>query len=329
MCNSMDKNSMTPPAEGSFKNTLQDIHVINTILNNSTDTIYFKDLNSRFLLVSKAQAIGFGCSDPQDIIGKSDFDFFPADHAKAAFEDEQKIIRTGIPIAGKVEKLVWPTGKISWMTVSKYPLYDLDGSIMGTWGNSTDITELKLAKEEIEKVNTQLTEANRILEILSAIDGLSGLYNHRLYFEEAQKEYKSIDSGYGNTFSIILIDVDNFKKINDIKGHLCGDYAIKHIAEHIGQTIRISDKAFRYGGDEFIVLLPNTGKELACKIAEQIRSEILKHPVKYNEAESFITISAGIASSYEASSPNDLLVLADKRLYRSKEQGRNKITSEG
>ncbi|MCX7709257.1 MAG: diguanylate cyclase [Clostridia bacterium] len=328
MCDSTKQQNHKQPAFESYNSILQGIHVINTILDNSHDTIYFKDKQSRFLLVSKAQAMGFGVDGPHQVIGKSDFDFFPEAFAQEAYLDEQKIIETGVSLIGKVEKLVWPDGNITWVTVCKYPLYDLEGNIIGTWGNSTDITELKLAKEELERVNLQLKEANRILEILSAVDSLSGLYNHRLYFEEAQKEYRSIQGGYGSPFSIILIDVDHFKSINDCNGHLCGDYAIKYVSEQIRSCIRISDKAFRYGGDEFIVLLPGTNKEQAHHIAEKLRNSIQKTTVKFNSVETVITISSGVAASAEAGNENDLLILADQRLYRSKSEGRNRVTKD-
>lgn len=327
MCSSKSVNKSKRRSFESYNSILHGIHVINTILDNARDTLYFKDRESRFLLASKAQAIGFGLDDPRDLIGKSDFDFFPPEHSKEAFEDEKKIMETGKPIIGKVERLLWPTGKVTWVTVCKYPLYDLDDNIIGTWGNSTDITELKLAKEELEIVNAKLTEANRILEILSAVDSLSGLYNHRLYFEEAQKVYRDIADDPEKFFSIILIDIDKFKHINDTYGHLCGDYTIKHVASLISSTLGKADKAFRYGGDEFIALLPATDKGDAAALAEKLRTTLNSNPVLYNGIEIFISISAGVAASCEAANSNDLLVLADKRLYHSKESGRNKVTA--
>jgi PAS domain S-box-containing protein len=109
--------------------------LIKTIINYSSDTIYFKDRESRFILIGRSQAERFGLEDPKEAIGKSDFDFFPEDQAGIALEDERRILATGSPILSKTEYIKWPTGKCSWMTASKYPLYDLQGNIIGTWGS--------------------------------------------------------------------------------------------------------------------------------------------------------------------------------------------------
>src|SRR5690554_4932248 len=152
---------------------VNDILFANTILNNSQDTIYFKDLDSTFILSSKAHASLFGVENPKEVIGKNDFDYFPEYFAKNAYKDEQKIIATGVPIIGKIEKLIETDGSVTWLSASKYPLYNSKGEIVGTWGTSRDITSLKNAEEELKKLNSQLEEANRQLRVLSAIDSLS------------------------------------------------------------------------------------------------------------------------------------------------------------
>ena len=124
---------------------------LRVLLNTTPDHIYYKDRDSRFLLMSKSQADRFGLSDPKEAIGKTDFDFFTEEHARPAFEDEQRIIRTGQPIVGIEEKETWPDGGISWVSTTKMPLLDEKGEIIGTFGISRDITERKIAEEQLLK----------------------------------------------------------------------------------------------------------------------------------------------------------------------------------
>jgi PAS domain S-box-containing protein len=118
---------------------------------NIPDTIYFKDKQSRFLHVSRAHLRAFNLKDYGDAIGKTDFDFFRAEHAREAFEDEQEIIRTGKPIINKEERELWPDRPDTWVLSTKMPLRDRQGAIVGTFGISRDITDRKRAEEALQK----------------------------------------------------------------------------------------------------------------------------------------------------------------------------------
>jgi PAS domain S-box-containing protein len=135
--------------------------LLTTLLDHSADMIYFKDQQSRFLRCGKALAVRLGAKSAEEMIGKSDFDFFAEAHARPAFEDEQKIIRTGQPILNKVEKEVWEDGRESWVMTSKTPLRNKADEIIGTFGISKDVTELKMAEARIEEVHKQLLETSR------------------------------------------------------------------------------------------------------------------------------------------------------------------------
>lgn len=122
-----------------------------TLLEHIPDSIYFKDLNSRFIKANKACALKHGFAKPELLIGKSDADSFGTEHAVKAYMDEQKIIQTGIPIIAKEEREDWPDGRTTWASTSKMPLYDSKGNIIGTFGITRDITENKLHQEEIKE----------------------------------------------------------------------------------------------------------------------------------------------------------------------------------
>ncbi len=121
------------------------------LMDNIKESVFFKDLHSRFLKVNKACARKFGVDEPSEIVGKTDFDFFEKDHAQPAYEDEQQIIRTEEPIYDQIEKEVFKGGKVAWTSTSKMPLYDDNGVLIGTYGITRDITKLKLAEEKLKK----------------------------------------------------------------------------------------------------------------------------------------------------------------------------------
>jgi len=135
--------------------------LLSTLMDHSPDHIYFKDTQSRFVKCSRALVLRLGMKHPNEAIGKGDADMFHADHAQAAFEDEQRIIRTGVPLIGKVEREVWLDGHVCWVLTTKMPYRDKSGKIIGTFGISKDITELKRAEAELEEVHRKLMETSR------------------------------------------------------------------------------------------------------------------------------------------------------------------------
>ena len=123
--------------------------IMDTFMRSVPDAVYFKDVQSRFIKCSHSMAQLFGKDSPDELRGKTDFDFFSEEHARPAFEGEQQIIRTGQPIIGLPEKEVFPDGRVQWSLTTKMPLHDEEGRIIGTFGISKNITELKLAEEKV------------------------------------------------------------------------------------------------------------------------------------------------------------------------------------
>jgi PAS domain S-box-containing protein len=136
--------------------------LLGTLLDNSPDMIYFKDRDSRFLRSSKTHVVRMGKTRYDEVVGKTDFDFFSEEHARPAFDDEQRIIRTGTPLIGKIEKETWENGRTAWVLTSKMPLRDKDGNAIGTFGISKDITAIKEAELRLEDVHRQLLETSRM-----------------------------------------------------------------------------------------------------------------------------------------------------------------------
>lgn len=161
---------------------------------------------------------------------------------------------------------------------------------------------------------------------LSIIDPLTQLNNRRGFFESAQPEILNSQTSQ-NDLSALMIDIDNFKKTNDLYGHFVGDMVLRAVAEEIQQTLRQTDLIGRYGGEEFIGLLPNTSIESAWVIAERLRETVEKRIVKVNECEISVTISIGICHIADANGSLDILLSqADQAMYWAKASGRNKVS---
>lgn len=133
---------------------------LNFLMDHVPNHVYFKDLESRFIKVSKSLIKKHHFTSLDEVLGKTDFDVFADEHAAEAFEDEQEIIRTGTPVYGKLEKETWNDGRVTWVSTNKMPLYDEKGKIIGTFGMSSDITALMEATDQIKKMNEELKNSN-------------------------------------------------------------------------------------------------------------------------------------------------------------------------
>jgi PAS domain S-box-containing protein len=143
--------------------------LLRALLDNVPDYIYFKDTGSRFIRTTKAHAQTFGLSDPAEAIGRTDFDFFSDEHAQQAYEDEQRIIRTGEPLLNIEERETWPDRPDTWVLTSKMPLRDQEGNIVGTFGISSDITTRKQAELALERRSAQLQTAAEVSRAASSV----------------------------------------------------------------------------------------------------------------------------------------------------------------
>jgi diguanylate cyclase (GGDEF)-like protein len=164
------------------------------------------------------------------------------------------------------------------------------------------------------------------IQQLAVRDGLTGLHNYR-YFRQQIDRIVQQARRYGSPLSMLMIDLDNFKACNDSYGHLKGDMILKEVAVLLLTHTRASDLVTRYGGEEFAVLLPETGVEHAHSVGEKIRQVIEEHPfaLAAGEQPKSLTISVGVASSSGELSADALIQRADEALYRAKETGKNRV----
>ena len=184
-----------------------------------------------------------------------------------------------------------------------------------------DITERIRMKEELEEKNQQLRELNKILQVQAITDSLTGLYNHRQVLEKLQLEIARANR-YQQDLTIMMLDIDHFKSINDEFGHQVGDVVLVEVAQIIKRNLRNIDIAGRYGGEEFLIILPQTNLKNGKQVAERIRRQV--EIEGFEDRKEGITVSIGI-SQHQGEEMVDYIERADQLLYRAKRKGRNRI----
>jgi diguanylate cyclase (GGDEF)-like protein/PAS domain S-box-containing protein len=303
-----------PPALGAelaeISQLRHEIFLLETLMDNVPDYIYFKDLDSRFTRVNRYAAQRFGAASPALVVGRTDFDFFTEEHATQALRDEQEIIRTGRALVNVEEKETRADGEVGWVSTTKLPLRDRNGNIVGTFGISRDITERKKAEEQLQR--------------RAFYDPLTNLPNRALFLDRLQHLFfRSRRALAQPLFAVLFLDLDRFKAINDSLGHQAGDELLVGAARRLERCLRPGDTLARLGGDEFTVLLDGISSEAdATSVAERIHAE-LTAPLEVRGYEIFTSVSVGIAlSSAGYHCPEDMLRDADTAMYRAKAAGR-------
>jgi len=263
-------------------------------------------------------------------------------------------IRRGQGIAGRVLEsnapmLVHDLAQEKGLTVSRRPRFSTrsfislpfqsNGELIGVLNLSDKLngqafvdTDLQLlAKFAYHAGNlferASVLERATLLEELSTSDALTGLYNRRFLNQRLEEEINR-SSRQTIEFAVMLLDLDHFKNYNDLCGHLVGDKALKKVAHLLRRSAREMDTVSRFGGEEFCIILPETGRESAMLVAERMRMAVEREPFFSEEQlpSGKLTISIGIARfPHDGTSANNLLSSADLALYRAKHRGRNRI----
>lgn len=174
----------------------------------------------------------------------------------------------------------------------------------------------------IKKINFMYTQTKH----LSETDALTKLYNRRHFENNFDREFAR-SKRYGNSLSVAIIDIDFFKKINDTYGHLCGDFILREVAYKMINNFRQTDFVFRYGGEEFAVILTETPLPNAEIPLERLRKQIENSVFSFNGEDIKVTISVGISSNANCENAWEMFANADKVLYEAKNSGRNRVKS--
>lgn len=194
---------------------------------------------------------------------------------------------------------------------------ELIGFAYGSWVNI-----LKHHTTELHELVEMLKEKNKTLELLSYTDALTELGNKRMFYQEMEREVERIVRYDSPSFSMVLVDIDLFKSVNDTYGHIAGDQVLQQVAVKLKDAIRKSDTVVRWGGEEFAILLRNTPLEAAREFAERFRAEIARTQLLPDKG---LTVSAGVGE-YRGGEREDLFFeRIDRALYQAKADGRNAV----
>lgn len=267
----------------------------------------------------KVTNLGYQMEDLPDVVG---FDYFtdllhPDDYHRVMenMRDHMKGLRESYEVEYRI---LSSTGDYIWYyDRGKITKRDENGQILVISGIVFDITKSK-------QIESELKEANERLSVLVNTDSLTGAYNRRFSIEKLEKLIKDVESSQ-IPLSVIMLDIDFFKKVNDQFGHSEGDLVLNKIVEIINLSIIEKYTLCRWGGEEFVIILPNATNKVATNLAEKIRLEISKKPIK---TVGKISASFGVSTYVTGDDSSSLINRADNLMYNSKKQGRNRVTSQ-
>ncbi|MCP5432190.1 MAG: diguanylate cyclase [Alphaproteobacteria bacterium] len=186
--------------------------------------------------------------------------------------------------------------------------------------------ELRKVADEFNRMIRRIQESESALADLARRDGLTKLRNRRAFDEELAESFARLRR-QGEPFSLLALDIDHFKRVNDTHGHSAGDQVLRELAQTATSGLRPFDLVFRTGGEEFSVILPGTDAASAHEAAERLREAIAARPVAADGAQIPVTVSVGLAEAVDGMDPKELVEAADAALYRAKAEGRNRVVA--
>lgn len=277
------------------------IHILDTQFN-------ILDANFKPELLEK-----LGINKFQDIIGKKCYEIFKE---RTSICPECSVEQCFL--SGKLEtrQSTAEEDELLGLSTKLYaaPIRNSEGKIIGVIELAMDITDLKKAEEKLIELNRKLNE-------LAHKDELTGLFNRRSFHERLSYEF-SFAQRHSRPLSLLMLDFDHFKQINDTFGHSTGDNILSDFGKLLNRFIRIEDHASRYGGEEFMIILPNTDETQALQTSQRLRVQV----AETNWQPCNVTISVGIVTIPPfIYSENQLITKADQALYQAKKQGRNQV----
>lgn len=292
------------------------------ILDSTLDLIVYHDINMRILLANKAAGESVNM-DPRELVGRYCWEIWHQRNKLCNLCPVNKALETGKAEKGEI---ISPDGRI-WF-IRGYPTFDEHGKVEGVVELCSDITERRQAEKKLEELNKELLKSNRKMKQLALRDPHTGLYNHRYLEEVIEAEFYRARR-YAHPLSLIMLDIDYFKSINDVYGYQFGDLVLKQLTQQLKQMLRRYDIIIRFSGEEFIILSPGTEKSQALVLAQRLLDALSLY--NFGDKEHRVKLKLSIAvSSY----PEDkilkafhLVELAEQMLTKIKEDGGNRVYS--
>ena len=301
-----------------------------SVLNASPDDITITDLEGHILMVSPAEKKMFGhTDDSKEYLEMNISDFIVPEEREQAKRNIALLFQEGEELKSNEYHAVRKNQSLFHIEVNSGLIRDLNGKPSKMVFVIRDITQRKLAERKIQQLLEQMETEKNDAQLNSITDSLTGLTNRRYFDEMMEKEFFRLKRSHSK-LSLIMLDVDYFKRYNDAYGHIAGDDCLRQIGKVLRMVAsRSTDIAARYGGEEFIVILPGTdsigAKALAKRIAKAIN--ILAIPHKDSMISPYVTVSMGVLTAFPANydKPEQLVALVDETMYKAKNEGRNRI----
>jgi len=330
--------------------------VYQKVFDNALVAIGITDKKGRFIMVNSTWCKMLGYSEKEAYKLTLD-DITPSEDQERSDANYQQLINKNVPCFHKTRLYKCKNGSTFWADLNVSPIFNEQNEVDGVFGIFVDIntkiqTELQLkeankvlknliselsvtnhaleilnkemteANQEITRKNTELNIAYKKLEELARTDELTGLPNRRVLDEVIRMEIRRTHRSKRG-FTIAIGDIDGFKHFNDTYGHDCGDIVLKHIAKIMRDKVRTTDYIGRWGGEEFMFILPETDCEGSLIVLDRVRSHIGSHKVRYKELELQVTITIGYSFFGVDCDFDRILKQADLALYAGKRRGKN------
>lgn len=303
-------------ARQTLEHTLKRLHIITSVLG---EGVYVLDADGRLTFMNPEAERLLGWTE-RELLGKNaheTFHFQKADGTPLPFSEcpVYKSIRSNACFRTPEDVFTHKDGTMIPISLVSTPITE-DGKVTGSVAAFHDITDRKMAQEALKA-------ANALLERQATTDMLTGVYN-RLKFTDLLDAELQRSVRHGLPLSIMMFDIDHFKKINDTYGHHTGDIVLKEVTRIAKDTLRIYDSLARWGGEEFVILSPGNNMENTFHLAERLRENIAKNSYAH---EGIVTASFGVTTFKEGDNADALLQRVDSALYKAKNSGRNRVES--
>lgn len=334
--------SISGVSSSAFEHTL-----LRALAENVPHRIYAKDMQGRFIFANGAVARGMGVSDPAELIGKTDFDFYPRELATEYDRQEQEVLRHGRSLLNQEEHASYLLlEKEAWLVTTKVAVRDDAGCIVGLVGINYEITTQKAAELALQAAHAHVADTavrlratvarldlevkerqrfERELRHQAMHDALTGLPNRALLMDRIEQAIE-LARRRNESLTLLFLDLDRFKLVNDSLGHAAGDELLCVVTRRLGHLVGLGDTLARLGGDEFILLLtsPMPADALATMTKDLMR--VVAEPVLVAEREVSITCSLGYCIyPQDGADATTLVKHADAAMYGAKKDGGNQV----
>src|SRR5664280_1125209 len=287
-----------------------ELYLFHALMENTADSIYFKDRDCRLVRVSRKMASSLGFKDPEQLVGKDDCELYGEEFGLGTRRDDLRVMDTGRPIIGLIEGRLLDNGTTNWTLASKLPLRDESGIVVGLMGITREINEMRQTEVALQHLATH--------------DSLTDLPNRFLMIDR-MNQVIARSQRLGTTFAVLFMDIDRFKEVNDTHGHEFGDLLLRAVGQRLRKSVRQSDTVARIGGDEFVIILDTVRKSGEGEtVANHVRRSLAK-PITVLQHAMTVTASIGISFYPENGESADMLMrAADSAMYLAKKGGGNR-----